>query len=576
MAVAGYLCAAAPAQKLLRVRVAGAAEKAAVVVGSSVWVRLIGPQASERARAVAQRLESALVAGASAEDVKVRSEGRWVTAIYVKQERVLAVDRELAKAHKSAPQALAERWANRLREMLKGPWAVVVPGDAIDVPLGERRTVKIRGPAAKAVAASVEDEAVAQIAPAGGDIAVRGLSRGDTKLVLETKTARAWLAVRVRPLAAALPARVDVLLTATPTQDQWQRWADYALRCAVRAAPAATLSVEGVPPWPAGRVKVRASGPDLFPIARELAVVAAMKRLALREPDHVLVSNDPERVRVSRVLMRDILAAGEAVRVLWHHLNEAPQPLWFGLRLYNPTAEPATVFLSDAVAGPVADELYAGHVACREYLRALRRGAGVLLRLRPRSRVELCSIRAGPGATVSGLATLQLVDSARLVVEVVAHSDRPPAAAYQISAHEKFSRTTPFRFGGQIVLRGSYTVGKPWLFLPVGKAPRRNRHGRMLHGNYGVLYRVELELRNPTPEPARVELAMRASGGAARGSFLVDGELDETGVLPPGAEAVVTSWLLPAGASRNVTVTTIPQAGSNYPIHLVVRPAGYR
>jgi len=54
---------------------------------------------------------------------------------------------------------------------------------------------------------------------------------------------------------------------------------------------------------------------------------------------------------------------------------------------------------------------------------------------------------------------------------------------------------------------------------------------------------------------------------------LVDGHLMEASMIKRDAEAPVSRYLLSPGEVRHVRVQTMPQAGSNYPVRLVARPA---
>ncbi|MBC7286998.1 MAG: hypothetical protein H5T86_02930 [Armatimonadetes bacterium] len=565
-------------QEILRAWIAAENSAATVYLSGRVWLRLIGPGSRQEARELVERLETAALSGPGASDVSVRSESPAAAEILVKDARILTVTADTARPHRSMPRTLAEKWADTLRGALERPYVWVVPGERLDVPLGESRDVRLAGPGAGKTEASVESEKVAVVERrATQRIAVAGVGRGDTVLRLRTPSDEDFIALRVRPLAAIIPERAEVVLTASPSENEWRRWSEYALHCAVKAVAGARVGISNIPQWPGGRVNISATGPDAFPVSRTLTLSASFKQAAsIAPPDHVLVSNDPEKVVASRVLMRDNLSTGESVRVLWHHVNASPRPLWFGLRLYNLGPTPAEVFLSDSVAGPVTDELYAGHVACREYLLALRRGAGVVLQMTPRCRVEVAARRARRGAIVSGMASIALLSGSRVVVELAAHSDEPSTGSLALTRDDHLTKLTPFRFEGQITQQYEYSPPAPWLFIPLGKIPRRNHHGRLLHGNYGVLYRIDLTLRNPGAEPAELQLAMRPSGGAARAVLLVDDSLVETGVLLPGSEQVLASWNMPAAGEQRVRLSAIPQAGSNYPVHLIIRPAPAR
>jgi hypothetical protein len=63
-----------------------------------------------------------------------------------------------------------------------------------------------------------------------------------------------------------------------------------------------------------------------------------------------------------------------------------------------------------------------------------------------------------------------------------------------------------------------------------------------------------------------------AAGGEARGLFIVDGTLVDIGYLRANEERAVASFTLAPGAVRDVTIVTMPVAGSFYPVRLTARP----
>jgi hypothetical protein len=130
----------------------------------------------------------------------------------------------------------------------------------------------------------------------------------------------------------------------------------------------------------------------------------------------------------------------------------------------------------------------------------------------------------------------------------------------------------PFRFEGSNRRFAAYRVGGPWTFVSMGRQPKFNDRGIVLHGNYGVLYQFDLVLANPTSEEAEVELAVRSGGGPARGSFIISDETVETPLLRAGNEHVLARWTLAPAAERQVQVLSMPQSGSNYPVTLIMRP----
>jgi hypothetical protein len=118
-----------------------------------------------------------------------------------------------------------------------------------------------------------------------------------------------------------------------------------------------------------------------------------------------------------------------------------------------------------------------------------------------------------------------------------------------------------------------YQVGGHWAFITVGDEPAVGKiDDDRLPGSYGVFYEISLELSNPTDLATEVLLAMEAAGGPARGALLVDGRIIEVAMLKRDEEVSVLHYLLGPGQTRTTRILIMPEAGSNYPVRLVMRP----
>ncbi len=545
-----------------------------MLLDGDVWMRLRGPGSEGEAAVLCTRLEEALVAGLSPGDVTVESAGK-AARLLAKGKLLLAISPEQAATQKSSADGLAQRWSQALRTYVAAPYVAVAAGAGLDVPVGEARTLGVGGPGALSAKVVSLSPAVVEVGARGTEgVSLRGLAPGEGAVEVSTPDDRARVVIRVKHWAAVAPATVQAVVTSPLLRDEWDRFSEYAVMSSVVARPSARVRLDHQAlPWPNSLARLSANGADLLSLSRRIEVKGQVQPTRLPAATHVLVSNYPERVNFSNVLMRDLVEQGEPVRILWHHANDSPQALWFGVRVHNVSDETAYFAWNDAFAGPVGDEVYVGHLACRLYLDQLRRGAALLLSLPAQRWVEFSTVRTTRSKIVSGLACMSLLGGGPLIAEVVAHSDAPPPAAGPVAANLRNEpRLKPFRFEGQIEQSAEYRVGGPWTFMSIGKQPRLNEHGILLHGNYGVLYRVRFDLRNPTVEGQELELVVRSGGGAARGTFMVNDELLETPVLRATQEHVLTRWHLAAGAERSVPVLTMPQSGSNYPVTLIVRP----
>ena len=181
----------------------------------------------------------------------------------------------------------------------------------------------------------------------------------------------------------------------------------------------------------------------------------------------------------------------------------------------------------------------------------------------------------GKGATVSGVLELRALGAADVSVRVYLAPhvlERLPRA---ITSYAESPLLGQWHYPDpQQQVQAQYTVGQQWAFITIGrKAASGLVEGDQLQGSYGVLYDIDLALSNPTGQEARVAIAMEPAGGPARGALVVDGRAVETAMLSRDVEASVSRYMLAPGEVRHVRIQIMPQAGSNYPVRLVARPA---
>lgn len=569
----GGLPSSSLAQRLLAVRTRNTGLGSEVLVGSEVWLRLRGPSRAALALRVARNLSEVLLAGLRPEEIEVKAGTAGAHEVRVRGTTLVTATRQEAAAQKSTPAGLARSWAKRLRELVSSPYVAYAAPALLQIPVGESRSLRVGGTATSALQAVVEPKDLATVEQRNGRIVVSALRAGDGELRLAIGTAAAAITIRARHWAATVPRTVPVALTARVRPDEWREAAKVALACAVRARPCADVRVTFTSLSPDDTTaRLFATAPDCLPVGAivRLEGRASERRLAL--PSRVWVSNYPERVRGPGVLLRDRAVEGNAVRLLWHHVNNSSGVLWFGVRIWNLDEGAATFAWSGAVSGPGRDEVYVGHVAARNYLDLLNRGVALVSPLPGRSWVELASVRTQPRDIVSAVSSLAVLSGGPLVVEVVAHTEPPSPACQPVpTSLEHLSRLSRFDFPGFVEMQASFTTGSPWQFIRLGHVPAANDEGKLLHGNYGVLYWVDVQVSNPMSEEAPVELAAHAPGGAARMVLLLDGQLVDTPLLNPTTYYVIHRWVLKAGENRRVVIGTMPQAGSNYPVALILR-----
>lgn len=537
-----------------------------------------GLVAIDRAEQLASRLNALALAGLRPGQVQAKPvAGAKAAHLLAAGEVLLTVDQRFVTAGQASPLPLAQSWAANLKDLLTTPYVVLEPRSRLQVPLGERRTVRWGGTAATDLTFASQNPEVAavQLDPSGQPLLVEGRGTGATAISASLGNQEVALPVEVKAWAARVAQSVVAEVTSPPLPaDDLRR----TLRNAVLSAlkPAATATIElGEPRRNSGDylVEVKASGPDCFDVDDTVRVDVRAVAGPKQRPQELLISNLPERITEPATLLRERLLTASAVRLLWHHVNSGAVPLRFAVRVANLGDAPARLHVTEAAIGPHDDEIHVGHTAMTRFIGLASQGEGYYLNVPAGRILDLYDVRLSPGLIVSGLATLTPSTAGNLLVEVVAENSWPTTAYFQPVPDRLYQDPplTPYRFEASKSIDLQHEVGGAWTFYHIGKEYSVNLQGQRLYGDYGVSYTIRATFKNPTDKPARCELSLRASGGVARSSVVLDGELLETGLLRGANEEAIYKTDLQPGAEKAVTLVTIPESGSNYPITLTMR-----
>lgn len=288
----------------------------------------------------------------------------------------------------------------------------------------------------------------------------------------------------------------------------------------------------------------------------------------------LFVSNAPEKVITPRVLFEGALLPEQSVRLLYHHVNFNAIPLVMTVELLNPSNAQVLVQVINAAAGPSREESAVGHQAALAFLDRESRNAGFVAMLPPNSATTITRTAFPPGTVVSGLARFRVLSpDTQAILRLRAHQPNLSGRVVPLTNYAPSSVYGDFQFlSTDLHYHGDYTVGDAWLFVPLGGVPMpAERPGQDLAGSYGVTHTYELTARNPLDHPVEVLLLVNAAGGPARLVYSLGSGWRETGVLRPDQDRALTRFTLPPGASRTITLTAIPESGSNYPMRFIMR-----
>ena len=346
-----------------------------------------------------------------------------------------------------------------------------------------------------------------------------------------------------------------------------------ALLASIDAEPEASVDIGQLQRSFAGwQSAVQITGPGYVPRHETVNIGVDLISRPTASPQSVLVSNEPERVAGPGTLLRESLAGGESCRLLWHHVNDtASVPLTFAVRVVNTGDEPAKVFILGDQAGPSTDEIHSGHVAMYDFWRMLLGSVGYVATVPGASAWRAYQCTTVPGRIVSGICEMTNIGPEAVMIEVVAQSGASDMRLVAVdTATEHLSKLSEFRYDARQTAELFHQIGGAWSFLRIGK-PSGDPDITQLPGHYGVLYDITVQVDNVRQQPATFELVATAAAGAGRGVYLIDGRLVDTGTMRPYEERLLWRGWVAAGGSRTLLVQTIPQAGSNYPVMLVVR-----
>jgi hypothetical protein len=309
------------------------------------------------------------------------------------------------------------------------------------------------------------------------------------------------------------------------------------------------------------------------PVTRALRVALTNAIIPWNDAETLLVSNSPETIPFGKVLYKGALTTGQTVRLLFHHQNGSKsQHMFVTVTLSNPASDAATAWVQGAVGGPSQEEVTPGHDAARFFLNDYAHHAGFLVRVPPHTTIPLFVEDLAPLAITSGIAQVGLVDGSQLNIQVAARKaseSDPPMLSYAPDfdrVHQRGAFVRP-----QIGRTVSYTVGGPPAQMDLAVDSdllHEGQTGTLLQGNYGVVYRFNIEVNNPTETPATAVLVLHADGGQARGTFLIDDQMIESPLVQPHAPQVIFTLSLPPQTQRTLRILTIPESGSNYPVKL--------
>lgn len=323
-------------------------------------------------------------------------------------------------------------------------------------------------------------------------------------------------------------------------------------------------------------VPVLIQGNDLFSVQGTTHVRIYNDAAPRISPDELMVSDFPERLTENGELFTRELERGVPTRFLYFHYNPGDQPARrIVLRAQNFSGEPALVqFISGSAADP--NEMAAGHDSTARFLVRLVQNEGSLITIPGNSSINLVEQDLPPKYVVSNLLQLRVLNGANVHLTLFAQNatgdpNVPLGAEVLLTSNVRHARgiySIP-----EFKWPATWNTTDSYLELPIGQVPVPNQlQGEALSGDYGVLQSFVVKVQNPTSSPQRIAIYENPRGGRATGTYLIDGVLIRSHGVPAFSRYKIRQYVVPAKGYLRVTIRTIPEAGSSYPLRLVFAP----
>jgi len=431
------------------------------------------------------------------------------------------------------------------------------------------------------------DVAVDQAALA---VTLAGKAPGNTTVTItDSRGLTAVVPVRIAYYAGAIASDVTVRITGDPARAEFVR--DIAIEAArksanARASAQIVTSVDDLASYkrPLQQDEIVAVDVPVLIQGEQFLTVQGTTHVRIENmaapkimPDSLLVSDYPERLESNGVLFTADLQRNSPSRFLYFHFNPPGSPdRRIVLRAENPSYEPAVVQFISGAGGPGSNEMEVGHDATRNFIGHLTQNEGRVIVVPGRTSLNVAEQDMPANAVVSNLLQLRILNGATVHLTLFAQNaaDSPDMTIENVQLLE----------GGHQHARGKYgipefhysrlwNVDDPYLELPIGQIPLSNDlKGQALAGDYGVLQSFVIKIENSTPRPRAVAIYENPRGGRATGTFLIDGVLVQSHGVPAFSRYKLRQYVVPARGFVRVTIQTIPEGGSSYPLRLIFAP----
>ncbi|MCD4782581.1 MAG: hypothetical protein K8T10_01990 [Candidatus Eremiobacteraeota bacterium] len=567
-------------------------ESGEVFIGGKVIFRFQNDGKSdpmEKAFNVQSRIDALMGSSLKDSDVRLVKDGNLFKIFWGKN-FITTVDPVQAKLNNSTAESLAKRWVGNFKKAVKKGVFYLKP-DRIEMPIFSQIKVKARGVAQGEIVEEYNTGNVSvTIDQENGEISIKGNGLGKSKIVFRRGGARAVLYIKVLDMPADIPDKIETEVSGDPApKDILQFAAGDACKHAIKLKPGAKMIIgknirvamtldkgkTGV-----AHVPVLIKGPDYFTINSEIKILIKNIGNGFKDSKLLMVSDRPEQFNTDGMLFKGKFDSDNPTRLLYYHMNSDKKERRFWVELKNPTNKTVKVMISGAMGGPDRWGVTVGHEATMRFLRAYNKGIGYIVQIPPRRSIALVDLRMAKDQVLCGYFHLRIREGEELEV-YVKNSKKMDGVANGRKLPLLTEPFDPFKIHPKGIFKPAIleedvelVIGKddeaacvigqaPWLIDPDTGEPN--------NGNYGVFYKFNLKLKNPTDEIKRIGFFLVPKGVLARGSFIIDGRVMETTLVRYPSRSLFAAVDVAPKSEKIITMLTTPEGGSYYPVEVIIR-----
>ncbi|MBP5273486.1 MAG: hypothetical protein ILO36_00925 [Abditibacteriota bacterium] len=495
---------------------------------------------------------------------------------------------EDARELNSTAEGLAGVWVNNIRSALQAV-PIYLDASSFVLPLEEQRRWVLHGSytGEPLLAVDAPDVVSVRYDAEARSIAAYGKALGSANVTVSAGDYVFRFVIYVKKPAAKIPDSCVFNVTGSPCPSSVIRSGIKGAVCGnIQAEPGASVVVEGID-WndtslgsgssSTASVRVTCKGSSYLTVSKVVYVRITNCSEKREKPARIFYSNHPETMKQFQDLFTGTLDDNVCTRLLYHHLNATGRTANLRIEVINPGDAPAVIRTTRTAIKPMVDTISVGLQATKGFMSAEGKNISTYDVIPPRSTRYYLSDTMRHNDTSSGVMEFTSKEGgAGCVVRVsVAPSSSADPAVFSCA---RYSGTGSFDEDDYIFdepvkrFTETYEVGKNWVFISVGKEHLTTEKGTKLYGNYGVTYKMDFTLTNPTADERKVRIGFDPSAGAAAAYFTVNGEPVTIHHIKPPSEYNIYSAVLRPGETRRVTVETMPVSGSNYPAKVIVGP----